>query len=89
MPVRFTVRDDGIEPPQVAVPGFLALELIIRNDTSRPIVARLDATEPLTVNPGRRRGPGSRAAGPGAIRSTSATPARRCSSPASNPDPSL
>ena len=52
VPVRFTVRDDGIEPPEVGVPGFLALELIIRNDTSRPIVARLEATEPLTVNPG-------------------------------------
>ena len=52
VPVRFTVRDDGIEPPEVGVPGFLALELIIRNDTSRPIVARLEATEPLTANPG-------------------------------------
>jgi hypothetical protein len=52
VPVRFTVGYDGIEPPEVGVPGFLALELIIRNDTSRPIVARLEATEPLTVNPG-------------------------------------
>ena len=52
VPVRFTVRDDGVEPQEVGVPGFLALELIIRNDTSRPVVARLEATEPLTVNPG-------------------------------------
>jgi hypothetical protein len=52
VPVRFTVGDDGIEPPEIGVPGFLALELIIRNDTSRPIVARLEDTEPLTVNPG-------------------------------------
>ena len=52
VPVRFTVRDDGVEPPEVGVPGFLALELIIRNDTSQPVVARLEATEPLTVNPG-------------------------------------
>ena len=66
MPVRFTVRDDGIEPPEVGVPGFLALELIIRNDTSRPIVARLEGTEPLTVEPGgddagADRGPPARA----------------------------
>jgi hypothetical protein len=52
VPVRFTVGDDGVEPPEVGVPGFLALELIIRNDTSQPIVARLEATEPLAVNPG-------------------------------------
>jgi hypothetical protein len=52
VPVVFTVGDDGVLPARVSVPGFLALELIIRNDTSRPIVARLEGTEPLTANPG-------------------------------------
>ena len=52
VPVRFTVRDGGVEPPEVGVPGFLALELIVRNGTAEPVVARLQGTEPLTVNPG-------------------------------------
>jgi hypothetical protein len=52
VPVRFTVRDGGIEPPEVRVPGFLAVELVIRNETSQPVVARLEGTEPLTVNSG-------------------------------------
>jgi hypothetical protein len=52
VPVRFTVRDGGIEPPKVGVPGFLAIELVISNETSQPVVARLEGTEPLTVNPG-------------------------------------
>ena len=52
VPVRFTVRDGGVEPPEIGVPGFLALELIVRNETAAPVVARLEGTEPLTVNPG-------------------------------------
>jgi hypothetical protein len=52
VPVRFVVRDGGIEPPEVSVPGFLAIELVIRNETPQPVVARLEGTEPLTVNPG-------------------------------------
>lgn len=52
VPVRFTVRDGGVDPPQVAVPGFLALELVVTNETSEPVVARLDGVEPLTANPG-------------------------------------
>jgi hypothetical protein len=52
VPVVFTVSDAGVLPARVSVPGFLALELIIRNETARPVVARLDATEPLTINPG-------------------------------------
>jgi hypothetical protein len=52
VPVRFTVRDGGVEPPEVGVPGFLAIELVIRNETSQPIVARLEGVEPLSVNPG-------------------------------------
>ena len=35
VPVRFVVRDGGVEPPKVGVPGFLALELIILNETAR------------------------------------------------------
>ena len=52
VPVVFTVSDAGVLPARVSVPGFLALELIIRNETPRPIVARLDGTQPLTANPG-------------------------------------
>ena len=53
VPVRFTVRDDGIEPSVVGVPGFLALELIVANATSRPVVARLEDAEPFTAAPGQ------------------------------------
>ena len=52
VPVRFTVRDGGVEPPQVGVPGFLALELIVANRTSEPVVARLEGEEPLSAGPG-------------------------------------
>lgn len=52
VPVRFVVRDGGVEPPEVSVPGFLALELIVVNRTSAPVVARLDGVNPLTANPG-------------------------------------
>jgi hypothetical protein len=52
VPVQFTVHDGRIEPPEVGVPGFLALELIVTNETSQPVVARLQGAEPLTANPG-------------------------------------
>jgi len=52
VPVRFTVRGGGVDPPQVRVPGFLALELIVTNETSESVVARLEGVEPLTANPG-------------------------------------
>jgi hypothetical protein len=52
VPVRFTVRDGGVEPPKVGVPGFLALELIVTNETSEPVVANLEGVEPLTASPG-------------------------------------
>jgi hypothetical protein len=52
VPVRFTVGAGGIHPPQVAVPAFLALELIVRNERSEPVVARLEGAEPLTAQPG-------------------------------------
>jgi len=52
VPMRFTVRDGGVDPPRVSVPGFLALELVIENETAEPVVARLEGAEPLTANPG-------------------------------------
>jgi hypothetical protein len=52
VPVRYVVSDDGVEPPQVSVPGFLALELIVVNRTSAPVEARLEGAEPLTADPG-------------------------------------
>jgi cytoskeletal protein RodZ len=52
VPVEFTVRDRGISPPQVAVPAFLALELVIHNQTAGTVVARLEGAEPLTVGAG-------------------------------------
>ena len=52
VPVRFVVREGGVEPPEVGVPGFLALELFVVNRTSQPVVARLSGVKPLTANPG-------------------------------------
>ena len=52
VPVRFTVDGEGITPPQVSVPAFLALELIVANDLPEPVTVRLDGAEPLTVGPG-------------------------------------
>jgi hypothetical protein len=52
VPVRFTVRDGAVEPRKVSVPGFLALELIVTNESFEPVVARLEGVEPLTANPG-------------------------------------
>jgi hypothetical protein len=53
VPVRFTVDGEGITPPQVAVPAFLALELIVANDLPEPVTVRLEGAEPLTVGPGQ------------------------------------
>jgi hypothetical protein len=52
VPVEFTVRDRGITPPQVAVPAFLGLELIVNNELADPIEVTLEGSEPLTVGPG-------------------------------------
>ena len=52
VPVEFTVRDRGISPPQVAVPAFLGLELIVHNGLADPLVVRLEGAEPMTVGPG-------------------------------------
>jgi hypothetical protein len=52
VPVEFTVRDRGITPPQVAVPAFLGLELIVNNQLADPIEVTLEGSEPLSVGPG-------------------------------------
>ncbi|HEX5619300.1 MAG TPA: hypothetical protein VFX51_12815 [Solirubrobacteraceae bacterium] len=52
VPVEFTVRDRGITPPQVAVPAFLGLELIVNNQLAEPIEVTLEGAEPLSVGPG-------------------------------------
>jgi hypothetical protein len=53
VPVEFTVRDRGITPPQVAVPAFLGLELIVNNELADPIEVTLEGSEPLSVGPGQ------------------------------------
>jgi hypothetical protein len=52
VPVQFTITDGKISPPQVAVPAFLALELIVRNKSSQQVVVRLEGAEPMTVGAG-------------------------------------
>ena len=52
VPVQFTVSADGVQPPEVGIPAFLAIELVVRNDTDAPVTARLDGVEPLSANPG-------------------------------------
>jgi hypothetical protein len=54
VPIVFTVSDDGVLPVRAAVPAFLALELIVENTTSEPVVARLEGAEPITANAGER-----------------------------------
>ena len=53
VPVRFEVGASGIDPPQVSVPAFLAIELIVVNELEQPVVARLEGAEPLVVEPGK------------------------------------
>ena len=86
VPARFTVGPDGIDPPQVSVPAFLAIELIVDNKLDRPIIVRLEGAEPITAGPGRWRGRGWTAAGGAATSSTSSRWDRRCWSPAPSPD---
>jgi hypothetical protein len=52
VPARFTIGPDGIDPPQVAVPAFLAIELIVDNRLERPVVVRLEGAEPITAAAG-------------------------------------
>ena len=49
VPARFVLTASGIEPAQVAVPAFLAIELIVVNRTDGRIVVRLEGTEPFPV----------------------------------------
>ena len=55
MPIELTLDAGGITPPQVAVPGFLALELIVHNELPVEVVVRLEGAEPIAVGPGRHR----------------------------------
>jgi hypothetical protein len=52
VPIAFVVSEDGVLPVRASLPAFLALELIVRNRTSDPVVARLEGAEPITANPG-------------------------------------
>ena len=52
VPVELTVGADGITPPEVSVPGFLAIELIIHNETAQAVTVRLEGVEPLSVEAG-------------------------------------
>jgi hypothetical protein len=49
VPAKFTVGADAVDPPEVSVPAFLTVQLIVRNDRDAPIVVRLEGANPLTV----------------------------------------
>ena len=51
--VRFRVTPKGISPPQVSVPAFLALELVVDSYLAKPFVVRLEGAPPLEVGAGR------------------------------------
>jgi hypothetical protein len=53
VPVWFTITDAGIDPDQVAIPAFLAIELTVINKTGQQVVVRLEGAEPMTVAAGR------------------------------------
>ena len=55
VPARFVVSTDGVEPPQISIPAFLAIELIVVNRHPEEIVARLQGAEPLPVASGETR----------------------------------
>ena len=52
VPIELTVASGGITPPQVSVPGFLALELIVHNKLPVEVVVRLEGANPIAVGPG-------------------------------------
>ena len=52
MPVELTLASGGITPPEVSVPGFLALELIVHNKLPVEVVVRLEGAKPIAVGPG-------------------------------------
>ncbi len=51
VPVAFTVAAQGVTPPRVAVPAFLAIELSVQNGFASPITVRLEGAEPFRVGP--------------------------------------
>ena len=53
VPVRFRVTPKGISPPQVSVPAFLAIELIVDSYLAELFVVRLEGAPPLLVGAGR------------------------------------
>jgi hypothetical protein len=55
VPARFVVSRSGVEPPQISVPAFLAIELIVVNQHPEEIVARIEGAEPLPVASGETR----------------------------------
>jgi hypothetical protein len=55
VPARFVVSASGVRPPQVSVPAFLAIELIVVNRHREEIVARIEGAEPLPVASGETR----------------------------------
>jgi hypothetical protein len=52
VPVELTIANGGITPPQVSVPGFLAIELIVHNELPVEVVVRLQNAKPIAVGPG-------------------------------------
>jgi hypothetical protein len=44
VPLDFTIDGEGITPPRMRVPAFLALELVVRNDTPRAQRVTLEDT---------------------------------------------
>jgi hypothetical protein len=54
VPLDFTIDGEGITPPRVEVPAFLALELAVRNDTPRAQRVTLGDTVVRVPAGGRR-----------------------------------
>jgi len=52
VPVELTLAEGGITPPEISVPGFLALELIVHNELPVEVVVRLEDAMPIAVGPG-------------------------------------
>ncbi len=55
VPVRLVVDGEGITPPSVAIPAFIALRLTVRNDLPRPVRIRVRAAEVAFSVPARGR----------------------------------
>jgi hypothetical protein len=55
VPARFVVTASGVEPHEIAIPAFLAIELMVVNRHAEEIIARLRGAEPLPVAAGETR----------------------------------